>query len=229
VLSLVGATIVFLEGGQFLGIPLTTLLAGAGVGGLALALAAQDALKNFFGSMMIILDKPFRVGERITAKGYDGVVEEIGLRSTKLRLLNGHQATIPNEDMARLDIENIGRRPHIRHKADLPIRLDTSAEKAERAVAIIRELLDDHEGHNPDYPPRVFLNKINRDSLNIRVMYWYAPPDYWKYLDYCANLNLEIKRRFEAEDIHFALPTTTTYVAQQGEKPLDVKVTGENL
>ncbi len=121
--------------------------------------------------MMIILDKPFRVGERIQAKGFDGVVEEIGLRSTKLRLLNGHQATIPNEDMARCDIENIGRRPHIRRVADLPIRLDTPADQAQRAVDIIRELLTDHEGHVPDYPPRVFLNEINRDSLNIRMMY----------------------------------------------------------
>ena len=227
VLSLVAATIVFLEGGQFLGIPLTTLLAGAGVGGLAFALAAQDALKNFFGSMMIILDKPFRVGERIQAKGYDGVVEEIGLRSTRLRLLTGHQATIPNEDMARCDIENIGRRPHIRRVANLQIRLDTSTEKAERAVAIIRELLNEHEGHNPDFPPRVFLNEINRDSLNIRLMYWYAPPIYWEYLAYSETLNLEIIRRFEAEEIQFALPATTTVLEQEDEKTLDVNVVSE--
>ena len=96
--SIVAAVIVFLEGGKYLGIPLTTLLASAGVGGVAVALAAQDSLKNFFGTMMIILDKPYRLDERIVIKGYDGFVEEIGLRSTKLRLLNGHQATIPNED-----------------------------------------------------------------------------------------------------------------------------------
>ncbi|MCG8583494.1 MAG: mechanosensitive ion channel family protein, partial [Pirellulales bacterium] len=228
VVSLVAATIVFLEGGQYLGIPLTTLLAGAGVGGLAFALAAQDALKNFFGSMMIILDKPFRVGERIQAKGYDGVVEEIGLRSTKLRLLTGHQATIPNEDMARVDIENIGRRPHIRRVADLPIRLDTSPEKAERAVAIIRELLDGHEGSVEDFPPRVFLNEINHDALNVRVIYWYAPPNYWDYLAYCEKLNLEIKRRFDAEGIHFALPATTTVLEQSENQAIDVKVAGKS-
>ena len=83
VLAIVAAVIILLEGGQQVGIPLTTLLAGAGVSGLALALAAQDMLKNVFGSIMISLDKPFRVGERIVVKGYDGVVEEVGLRSNE--------------------------------------------------------------------------------------------------------------------------------------------------
>ena len=99
VLSIIGATIVLLEGGQQLGVSLATLLTGAGVGGLALALAAQDSLKNILGSMMIMLDKPFKVGERIIAKGYEGIVEDIGLRSTKLRSLTGHQVSIPNEEL----------------------------------------------------------------------------------------------------------------------------------
>ena len=138
VLSIVGAAIVLLEGGSQLGIPLTTLLAGASVGGLAFALAAQDSLKNVLGSMMIMLDKPFRVGERIVAKGYDGVVEDIGLRSTKIRLLMGHQVSIPNEEMARAEIENIGRRPYIRRSTTIELPSQTPSAKIQRALEILR-------------------------------------------------------------------------------------------
>ncbi|MFT5325858.1 MAG: MscS family membrane protein, partial [Planctomycetaceae bacterium] len=125
VLGIIGGVIVLLEGGQQLGISLTTLLAGAGVGGLALALAAQDSLKNILGSMMIMLDKPFKVGERIIAKGFEGIVEDIGLRSTKIRSLTGHQVTIPNEEMARAEIENVGRRPYIRRSTTIELPSDT--------------------------------------------------------------------------------------------------------
>lgn len=222
VLSLVVAIIVFLEGGKYLGIPLTTLLAGAGVGGLTIALAAQDTLRNLFGSMMILLDKPFRVGERVIAKGYDGVVQEIGLRSTKLRLLTGHEATIPNEEMARTDIENVGRRLHIRRVASLALPLDLPPEKCEQAVTIVREILADHEGMEADYPPRVFLNEFNRDSLNLRFFYWYHPPNYWDFLAFSERVNLEIKRRFAAAEIPFALPTSKTIWEQDEERRLEL-------
>ena len=214
-LGMVAAVVVFLEGGKQLGIPLSTLLAGAGVGGLALALAAQDALKNLFGSMMIFLDKPYRVNERILTKGYDGVVEEIGLRSTKIRLLTGHQATIPNEDMARSHIENIGRRPHIRRIATIALELSTPPEKVKQAVEIIRRLLDNHEGMDPEYPPRVFFDEFNRDSLRVRVMYWYHPPDYWDYVAFGEKLNLQIMESLAAAGIRLALPASETHLATE--------------
>ena len=129
VISMIAATILLLEGGQQLGLSVTTLFAGAGVGGLAVALAAQDSLKNILGSMMILLDKPFKVGEKVIAKGYEGVVEDIGLRSTKMRLGTGHLVSIPNEEMARSGIENIGRRPFIRQSFKIEIPADTSADK----------------------------------------------------------------------------------------------------
>ncbi len=226
--SLGAATVVFLEGGKYLGVPLTTLLAGAGVGGLALALAAQDTLKNLFGSMMIMLDKPYRVGERIRAKGYDGIVEEIGLRSTKIRLLTGHMATIPNEEMARSDIENIARRPHIRRIADLRIPLDTPPEKVQRALDIVRTILADHAGMPADFPPRVYLNDFNRDSLNLRMIYWYQPPDYWDFLALSERINLRIMHEFAAAGLKFAPPTTTTFVTQDHERPLQLDLVHES-
>ena len=128
------------------------------LGGLAVALAAQDTLKNLLGSIMILLDKPYRVGQRIVAKGHDGIVEEIGLRSTRLRLLTGHQTAIPNDEMARIDIENIGRRPHIRRVANIGITYDTPLEKIEKAVDIILKILDNNEVMYTEFPPGAYFS-----------------------------------------------------------------------
>ncbi|MEM9353253.1 MAG: mechanosensitive ion channel family protein [Planctomycetota bacterium] len=206
--AIIAVVIVFLEGGQNLGIPLTTLLAGAGVGGLTVALAAQDALKNLFGSLMIIIDRPFRVGERIAVGKFDGVVEEIGLRSTKLRLLTGHQVSVPNEEMARLQIENIGRRPHIRRIGDLALPLDTPPDKVRRALEIVTGVLETHEGQPADFPSRIFFDQVNRDALNLRFIYWYEPADYWAYVDFSQRFNLQVLDEFEKEGIELALPAT---------------------
>lgn len=227
-LSMVAALVVFLEGGKFLGIPLTTLLASAGVGGLAVALAAQDTLKSLFGSVMILLDKPYRVGERVIVGDYDGTVEEIGLRSTKLRLLTGHLATIPNEEMARNRIENVGRREHIRRLADIHIPLDIPRAKVEKAVASIRKLLENHEGMKPEFPPRVFFNAFNSDSFNLRIIYWYHPPNHWDFLAFNERMNFEIYRVFEEQKIQFSLPSKITYTsAQSTPQPLELKVVSQ--
>lgn len=207
-----------------IGFNVSTLLAGLGVGGIAVALAAQDTLKNFLGSVMILLDKPYRVGQRVTVKGHDGVVEDIGLRSTKIRLLTGHQATVPNDQMANIDIENIGRRPHIRRLTNITITYDTPPEKIEKAVNIIETILDNHEGMKPDFPPRVYFNEFNPDSLNILVLYWYHPPDYWSFLAFSQGVNLQIMREFEKEGIQFAFPTSTTYLTQDDDQPLHISL-----
>ncbi|MEM9282831.1 MAG: mechanosensitive ion channel family protein, partial [Verrucomicrobiota bacterium] len=216
VLSMVLAVVVFLEGGKHLGIPLSTLLASAGVGGLAFALAAQESLKNFFGSIMIFMDKPFRIGERIAVKNFDGVVEEIGLRSTRLRLLNGHQATLPNEEMARTDIENIGRRNHIRKKGELRLPVDTPPQKIEEALEILKDLLEDHEGQDEAYPPRAFFTDILPDSLRLKFYYWYHPPEIWEFLRFSEELNLEIQKKFEAAGICLAVPLRVEQIESDG-------------
>jgi len=194
-----------------LGFDVGTLLAGLGVGGVAFALAAQDTLKNLIGSVMVLLDKPYQVGQRIVVKGHDGVVEEIGLRSTRLRLLSGHQTTIPNEQMASTDIENIELRPNIRRLFNIAIPFDTPVEKVDRAVSIIEAILHDHEGMDPELPPRVYFNEFNRDSLNIIIVFWYHPPDYWAFMSLNQRINRQIMRAFEKEGIAFALPSQTVY------------------
>jgi len=208
--------IIFLEGGKHLGIPITTLMASAGVGGLAIALAAQDTLKALFGTITLMADKPFRVGDRIILQKYDGVVEDIGLRSTRIRLLTGHQATVPNDELARTDIENVSRRPHIRRVADIHLPLETSRKLTEEAIEIVRQLLDNHEGMDSEFPPRIFFNEFNDDSFNLRLIYWYHPPDYWQFQDYSQRLNLEICKAFEQRGIRFLLPSKLAITSNEG-------------
>ncbi len=212
-----------------IGFNVTTLLTGLGVGGIAVALAMQDTLKNFFASIMILLDKPYQIGQRIVVKGHDGLVEEIGLRSTKLRLLNGHQATIPNDQMANLDIENVGRRPHIRRLTNINLSYGTSPEKIEKAIEIILGLLKNHEGMDPSFPARVYFNEFNRDSLNLVVYYWYRPDDYWRFLKFSQEVNLQIIRAFKKENIEFAFPTSKTFIAHEEGDGLQVQITGDSV
>jgi len=203
--------------------PVTTLLAGLGIGGLAFALASQDTLKNLFGFVMILLDRPFLVGERIVFAGHDGAVESVGFRTTRIRRLDGHQVSVPNAKAADDVIHNIGRRPFIKRIMNVTVTYDTPVDKVERAVQIVREILDHHEGMDPDLPPQVYFNELNADSLNIIAFYWFHPPDYWAYLDHAQRVNLELMRRFEAEGIEFAFPTQTLYLAGDPNRELVLK------
>lgn len=209
-IGFLAAMVLLMQGGQHLGIPLTSLLAGAGVVGMALALSAQDVLKNVFGSIMLILDKPFTVGERIKVMKYDGIVEEIGLRSTKIRLLNGHQASIPNEEMAKIDIENVGRRPFIRRVSQLALPINTSSSNAAEAVSIVKKILDNHDCSNPELPPRVWLSDFERDNVCLKFMYWFHSIDYWRYAAHADETNRNILDAFNAAGITVALPSFTT-------------------
>jgi len=223
--SLVAAMILFLVGGQYLGIPIAMLLTSAGIGGLAIALGAQDTLKTLFGTLMLLSDKPFRVGERILYNEYDGVVEDIGLRSTRLRLLSGPQVTLPNNQLAGNDIQNISRRPYIRRIGEIHIPLDTTGEKVQKAVAIIRDELNDHEGMDMDRPPRVFFNEFTPDAFSIIFYYWYTSSDYWRFKTFSEKLNFEILRKFEAQGIQFTLPLRHSFWKHDNEQgPLDVNL-----
>lgn len=228
-MTLVVCVVVFLEGGSYLGFPITSLLAATGIGGLAVALGAQDTLKTLFGTIMLMADKPFRVGERIVFGKYDGTVEDIGLRSTKIRLLTGHQAIIPNDELARNDVENVGRRPHIRRVANIRIPLDTPLGKLEKAVEVIRETIAKSESMDPEFPSRVYFNEFNSDSFNIRVIYWHAEPHYWDFLAQSEKINFAICHAFEEQGIQFSLPMRIAHTSiDSQEKPVEVKmVTGQ--
>lgn len=192
--------------------PITSILAGLGVGGLAVALAAQETIKNFFGSLVIFADKPFELGDRIVVGGHDGPVEEVGFRSTRIRTLEGHLVTVPNGELANMMVQNIGKRPYIRRIMNVTITYDTKPDKVQEALDILRDILDDHEGMHEDFPPRVFFNQFNDCSLNIIAIYWYHPPAYWDFLAHSEKVNMELLRRYNAAGIEFAFPTQTLYI-----------------
>ena len=239
---------VFVFGLSRIGVSLLPLLTGVGIGGLAIALAARPTIENIIASFMIFADDPYKVGQRVKVMGQDGVVESIGLRSTRIRLLTGPLTTIPNEKMATSEIENIGRRPYIRRTFNVNLTYDTPPEKITRAVDILKEILAVpplssveehstnsgsmvsntgrvHRSHSndainkPDFPPRVYFNELNADSLNLLVNYWYHPPEYWDYLAHAHSINLKIMERFKAEGIDFAFPTQTVHLAGDEKRP----------
>jgi len=204
--------------------PITSILAGIGIGGLALGLAAQDTIRNFFGSLMIFADKPFNVGELINLEDKLGIVLEVGVRTTRVKTLDGHILTIPNGNLANMTIHNIGKRQFIRRVFDINITYDTPPEKLDQAIEIVKEILDNHEGMNPDFPPRVYFDEMNSDSLNLKIFYWFHPPDFWQYMDFTQWVNKEIFSRFNNEGIDFAFPTQTIHLAGDKKRPLKVGV-----
>ena len=206
------------------GLKIGPLLASLGIGGLAVALAAKDSIANFFGTITILFDKPFQVGQRITIDRYDGIVENVGFRSTRIRTLTGHLVTIPNEKLVNSSLENIGERPYIRWHTNIGITYDTPPEKVEKAVKIIEKSLENHEGIKDDFPPRVFFNGFNDWSLNILVIAWYHPPDYWAFQAWLQKTCLEIMRGFQAENIDFAFPSRTLYMANDDKRQLKLMV-----
>jgi len=186
--------------------PITSILAGLGVGGLAVALAAQDTIKNFFGSLVIFGDHPFQLGDNIAVDGTEGTIEEVGMRSTRIRTFDGHLVTFPNGELANKTIRNISKRPYIKRVANIAIPCDTPPEKMEQAMAIIKEELNrQNEKMHPDMPPRVHFNEFKEASLNIQVIYWFVPAsDYWAFMDFDQAFNLAVLRRFNEEGIEFA-------------------------
>lgn len=194
--------------------PLTSILAGLGVGGLAVALAAQETIKNFFGSITILTDKPFELGDRVVIDKFDGQVVEVGFRSTRLRTLDGDLVTIPNGELANKSILNSGRKPFSRRTMTLSLAYDTPPEKIRRALTLVRECLSDHEGMDPRQPPRVYFTEFAGSALTISATYWFNGSDPWRTLAVGEELNLRILDQLHAEGIALAVqPAQTVYLA----------------
>jgi MscS family membrane protein len=197
---------------QNLGLNITSLITSLGIGGLALALAAQDTLANFFGAVVILLDKPFRIGDRIQLDSVDGTVEAIGFRSTKVRNLDGHLVAIPNKTVGNATVTNISRRPNIRSLINISLTYDTPAEKVQRAVALLEEI---YRAHPMTGDVWISFNKFADSSLNLLVVHWWKGTVFKDYLKGMEELNLAIKKRFDQEALNFAFPTQTVHLKQQ--------------
>lgn len=197
-----------------LGLKITSVIASLSIGGLALGLAAQDTLANLFGAVSVFVDKPFRIGDRIKLDAIDGTVEAIGLRSTRIRNLDGHLITVPNKTMGSATITNVTRRPNIKTEMNIGVTYDTSTPKLKRALEMLNEI---YRAHPMTGDLVVSFNKFGDSSLNILVVHWWNSTDHKAYLEGMQELNLQIKERFEAEGINFAFPTQTLYLKQDSE------------
>jgi MscS family membrane protein len=187
-------------------------LAGLGIAGLAVSFAAQDSLKNLFGSITIILDRSFKIGERIVCSGCDGVIEDIGLRTTRVRTSAGHLVSIPNANIVNSPVENVSRRQGIRRNFNLALKIDTSAEKMKLAIKIIHDILAEKEISGPIHPtingkiapPRIVFSEYKTNSLILNVSYWFAPPNNEDYESHAEKINLRILEEFNRAGICLA-------------------------
>jgi len=203
-----------------IGVNITAAIASLSIGGLAVGLAAQDTLANLFGAVAILLDKPFRIGDQITLDNVTGAVETIGLRSTKIRNLDGHLVTIPNKTMGNATLTNITSRPNIKTVMNIGITYDTPAEKVKRALAILEEI---YQGNPNTKDLLVSFNKFADSALNLQIVHWWNSTDMKEYLAGMQEINLAIKERFDAEGISFAFPSQTLYLKQDSEWKLAEK------
>jgi MscS family membrane protein len=206
-----------------IGVNITAALASLSIGGLAIGLAAQDTLANLFGAISVFADKPFRIGDRIKLDSIEGTVESIGMRSTRVRNLDGFLITIPNKMMGNAAITNVTRRPNIKTEMNIGITYDTPVEKVNRAVMILEEV---YRGHANTADLIISFNRFADSALNILVLHWWKGAEGKPYLAGMQELNLKVKERFDAEGINFAFPSRTLYVRQDSEWALNGEKVG---
>lgn len=195
-----------------LGVNITAAIASLSIGGLAVGLAAQDTLANLFGAVAVFLDKPFQIGDRIQLDAVDGNVESIGMRSTRVRNLDGHLVTIPNKTVGNATIVNVAARERIKTVMNIGITYDTPTEKVKRAIAIIKEI---YGGHPMTSELVTSFNKFESSALNILVVHHWKNADFGASLGGLQEMNLALKERFDAEKIEFAFPTQTLYLKKE--------------
>ncbi len=183
------------------------LITGLGIGGLAFALAAQDSMKNLFGGITIFTDKPFKLKDRIIVAGTDGVVEDIGIRSTRLRTLMGRKVTIPNSIFSNTSIENVTSEPLFKVVTNLGLTYDMGYEKMNQAIATLAEIAEKNDGVEKNY--FINFNKFLESSLNIEFSYFIKKDKEPHIVQ--TEMNMEILRQFEEKGLNFAYPTRTVY------------------
>lgn len=194
-----------------MGIDITTLVAGLGIGGVAVALAVQNILGDLFASLSIILDKPFVIGDFIIVDEFLGTVEHIGLKTTRLRSLSGEQIVFSNSDLLKGRIRNYKRMFERRIVFTIGVTYQTPYEKLAAIPKILQEIVESQELARFD---RAHFKAYGPYSLDFEIVYYVKSPDYKVYMDIQQAINLAIYRRFEEEGIEFAYPTQTLYVAR---------------
>lgn len=195
------------------GFDVTALVAGLGVGGIAVGLALQNVLQDTFASLSIVLDKPFEIGDSIAVGEFEGTVERIGLKTTRIRSLTGEQIVFGNGDLLSSRIRNYKRMDERRVAFTFGVVYRTPADRLEAIPGMVREIVGGVERARLD---RVHLARLGESSLDFEVVYYVERPEYIDYMDVQHAINLGLVRRLEAEGIEFAYPTRTLFVAGGG-------------
>ncbi|MDB2426050.1 mechanosensitive ion channel family protein [bacterium] len=199
---------------QNLGFNVMSLMAGLGIGGLAFALAAKDTVSNLFGSVMIIVDNPFKVGDWIKADSYEGTVQDVGFRSTRLRTFYNSLISVPNAILANAVVDNMGERSYRRSRFVLGLTYDTPKAKIEEFVDGVKEII-----HNNDFSVKdkyyVAFYNYGSHSLDVLVNFFLETPDYVAELKEKQDINLKILQLAERINVEFAFPTQTILLENQ--------------
>jgi small-conductance mechanosensitive channel len=195
-----------------MGVNVTTLVASLGIGGVAVALAVQNILGDLFASFSIVFDKPFEVGDFLIIDTYMGVVERVGMKTTRLRSLTGEQLVISNSDLLSSRVRNYGRMQERRINFEIGVTYDTPRDKLKLIPHILKNAIEQQPKTRFD---RAHFKSYGDFSLIFETVYYVSVPDYNTYMDIQQNINLDIHEQFEHEQIEFAFPTQTIYLQQQ--------------
>ena len=202
-----------------LNMDISSLLAGLGLGGLAFALAAKDMVQNLFGSITILLDRTFSVGDWIVVGDVEGTVEGIGFRSTRIRTFYNSLITLPNSRFITAEVDNMGARRYRRLNCKLSLTYDTPPDKIEAYCEGVRELVRQHPYMRKD-SFHIYLNEFASASLDVLVYVFWETPDWSTELRERHRFLLDCLRLAQRLGVEFAFPTQTLYMKQQGETPL---------
>lgn len=192
-----------------LGIDVTSLIAGLGIGGIAIALALQNVLSDLFSSFSIYMDKPFKVGDFIMVGTDGGTVEKIGLKTTRIQTLQGEELVIGNKELTSARVQNFGVMEKRRVIFSLGVTYDTSQDKLEKIPQIIKNIIEQTDLAEFD---RCHFRTYADSSLNFEIVYYINSADYTAYMDIRHQVNLAIFQKFAEAKIEFAYPTQTLYV-----------------
>jgi len=192
-----------------LGIEITGLITGLGIGGIAIALAVQNILSDLLAYVSIMMDRPFAIGDFIVVDEFTGVVERIGLKTTRLRSLSGELLIFSNNDLLNSRMRNYKDREQRRVLFSIGVTYDTPADSLASIPSIIRDILETQEYVQFD---RAHLKSFGSFSIDFEIVYYVTTADYIIYMDVQQNVNLEIVRAFEKSEIEFAFPTQTVFL-----------------
>ncbi|GAH16691.1 unnamed protein product, partial [marine sediment metagenome] len=200
-------------------IDLSGVVIGLGVGGIAIAFALQNVLSDAFSAFSIYFDKPFEIGDYIVVGEYSGTVKKIGIKSTRVQLLQGEELVLANSMLTTTSVRNFKKMEKRRITFSFGVLYGTPTNKLKKIPGIIKDIVNSKKIQYIDILDRVHFTEFGDFSLNFQVVYYLKTKDYTKYMDTQQEINFAIKETFEKEGIEMAFPTQTIFI--NSEKKLD--------